>query len=789
MPFDIYSTHHSCGPVPFTCDNFDFERRSPNINRTNIESNANQLVQQYSKTASLFPHNVALVLLGGDFTYSRDAEFDQQYSGYKKLIDYVNLHSKTKYNGATLQFGTPHDYFNEIKKRQGHNFPSLVGDFFPYSDIFSSGVPAYWTGYFTTRPYYKFMSRKLEHNLRNAEILFTIALNTARQQSKINEIFFKRMEKDYEKIVEARRNLGLFQHHDAITGTSKLKVMTDYLNRLKKSINDVIKIHEATIKFLLKTDESNFVIINIDHPDTDKKMIIDIKTGDEKKIVLFNSLAQDRFEMVPILANDPHVIVKDNENNEMKYQINVVFDSTKNFEISSEVFEVNILVKIPAMSLISLHLSHDQQKNIDKCVKITCRKCLYNEFFNTSELSGSIEIENSEVKLIFNELTGFLKSLKHAEYDDLTKLEINFGGYKSGMSTSGSYLFKPDMMHPEHNNIFIEQPETKIYVSKGELSSDVTVIRGPLLLHTIRIFHTQTYLDNAIALDNIIDFEGKDKNKDVEMFIRINTNIENDKNDKNETEFFTDLNGFQWQPRRKTKKLNIEGNYYPITSSIFIQDEIARISLLTTHAQGATSFKKGEIEVMLDRRILYDDGRGMGEGVLDSVKMNHKFWLILEFFPGSMEIKEVEDVKKYQTLSLFANHMSNTLNYPINSYSLETTAKITDIKLFDSRLPCDTHVINLRSLTDNILDWLPSHSALFILYRYGYDCQLTNDLFMKDVCELDSNFDDLQYLKNLKVDKVEKTLLTGLNDGEKIESFSDDSLELMEIRTYKVSFS
>lgn len=147
MPFDIYSIKHSCGPHPSICLNFDFRKipgeyteysiKAQFITDENIEAKADLLLEQYAKAATLFPHNVAFVPLGDDFRYNREKEVEQQYSNYKKLIDFINAHPE-RYNNTKISFGVPRDYFEEINRRY-QAFPHLKGDFFVYSDIFTEG--------------------------------------------------------------------------------------------------------------------------------------------------------------------------------------------------------------------------------------------------------------------------------------------------------------------------------------------------------------------------------------------------------------------------------------------------------------------------------------------------------------------------------------------------------------------------------------------------------------------------------------------------------------------------
>ena len=94
-----------------------------------------------------------------------------------------------------------------------------------------------------------------------------------------------------------------------------------------------------------------------------------------------------------------------------------------------------------------------------------------------------------------------------------------------------------------------------------------------------------------------------------------------DSSDAETPQIYTDSNGREFLQRtynfRETwDLLNAEpvaGNYYPMNAAAYIKDEAAQLSILTDRSQGVASLAQGQMEVMIQRRLLADDSRGVGE--------------------------------------------------------------------------------------------------------------------------------------------------------------------------------
>ena len=722
--------------------------------------------------------------------YDHAIEWDQQYSNYKLLIDYINSR-KSEYNTEVI-FGTPKDYFREIRKRMEH-FPSLQGDFFVYSDIFSEGRPAYWSGYFTTRPYMKILDRELEGNLRSAEILYTLALNLAKQNGgqdiKLYETYF-------EKLVKARRNLGLFQHHDAITGTSKSFVMRDYALKLFESITDMTSLQGFAIQSLASPDgtaaaKSNLAYV-LSESDRDsyeklpKKIPISISVHENRKIILFNSLAQPRHEVVSVKVTSYKIRILDSHKNPIPFQIAPVMNATS---ITHDMYILLFIADLKPLSIVTYYIQQIERIPTESISTVYCNRCSKDVVFPIKPMQiGDVQLENHKIKLLFDGQTGFLKQVMKKTTNKIMQCNIQFAAYPSAQFHSGAYLFMPDPNLRDTDKDILEEytPHQKIYIVSGNLSSRLTVEYGRLLTHQVSIYHQEggaDYLSEAIHIRNIIDFETPPKNRETEMFMRLQTDILNG----DPPEFYTDLNGHQMIKRTKIERIGIEGNYFPITTMAYIEDSAQRLTLLVNHAQGAASYQPGWLEVMLDRRTLYDDSRGMGEGLLDNQRTVMKHWLLLEDISSSGEID------KYSRPSLFANHLSNALNYPVNIFVVDITTEnevklAPETRLISQSFPCDVHLLNLRTNHDSKLPQFPVHSALLVLHRQGYSCSVGTDVILKH-CPLSDRLPQGISFSRLRNLNITKTSLTGTKAERYLRNgLQEISVKPMEVETYNVKF-
>ena len=68
--------------------------------------------------------------------------------------------------------------------------------------------------------------------------------------------------------------------------------------------------------------------------------------------------------------------------------------------------------------------------------------------------------------------------------------------------------------------------------------------------------------------------------------------------------------------------MTISSNYYPINSAIALRDarSTLQMTVMNDRSQGGAVIESGAIELMQNRRLLYDDGRGVGEALNETDK-------------------------------------------------------------------------------------------------------------------------------------------------------------------------
>ena len=156
------------------------------------------------------------------------------FKNMDRMIDYINKN----YPNVTLFYSTPGMYVDALYAANV-SWSTKYDDLFPYADH----AEDYWTGYFSSRPGSKWQVREGQAFLHASNWMYSLqVLDVNSTDEQIKEILGSSN--------AMLDSLGIYQHHDAITGTAKQFVADDYTLRLFKAKKQNYNSYEKIISHL-----------------------------------------------------------------------------------------------------------------------------------------------------------------------------------------------------------------------------------------------------------------------------------------------------------------------------------------------------------------------------------------------------------------------------------------------------------------------------------------------------------------------------------------------------------
>ncbi|EUB56256.1 Alpha-mannosidase 2 [Echinococcus granulosus] len=765
-PFFSYDIPHTCGPDPSICCQFDFIRNvlgcpwgvlPTMITPSNVQARAEVLVDQYRKKAKLFSNgDVLLVPLGDDFRYLTLAEWDFQVSNYQMLMDHIN--SKASYN-MHIRFGTLSEYFDLVHSRSKlKEFSTFIGDFYTYADLDDD----FWSGYYTSHASFKSMARFVEAEVRNADILFSIASHWSAAAHK-----FTLLAGLYDKLTVARRNLALFQHHDALPGTAKSHVMADYHVKLDEAIRCAQNVSAVSVAFLLGYESpevcsalgleastgTSSVLISANPiwgtNSTPELFTLTLeRLEDTKTLYLFNSLPRARDHVLRLRVNitrllwDVKLQVKQPQTISISVQlengITPLSVQLEPWDIFRKPGALGPLFHLSAgpIHLEPLEVVRVTLKPVSKASQspavIVVKPTLYRfvelpssvAMFYAQEAADSLvpKLKSNLMELTFDRETGFSQAVLNKGTGESHKLAISIEMMKatSEPTRAGAYIGASFATKEP-----LAREPLSMRVLRGSLTEEVTTYY-PQVKHTLRIHKLNAPGNLAVEVENIANLT--DVQASVELVMVIQTGIQNTKGI-----FFTDSNCYQMIQRKYYAKIRQWGNIYPMTCAAYIEDGQHRVTLLSGQSVGVLAGENpGEIKVWLDRKVLSDDHRGLNEPLINVKPSRSVFSILVERMSQPVEALR-GGVAFVPSLTAEAHYVQSDLTFPAAQFltNFDPSRLVVNRQLMESTgLPCDCDLVTLKTFFSkseryNGLSSVPGSQLGVILHRTVHACGAT----------------------------------------------------------------
>ncbi|KAH6942206.1 hypothetical protein HPB50_001775 [Hyalomma asiaticum] len=530
-----------------------------------------------------------IVMFGDDFAYTNATVW---YSQMDLLIDTINSMNGSRYNAF---YSTPECYLRSVheqwfrrKKGPSESALSYGGDFMPYSDRNFE----WWTGYYSNRP-------QLKYHIRQASNFLQVCRQVTALLNMMEE----------PKIQKLEMAIAMAQHHDGITGTSSSEVVAEFTHRISAALDGCEEIVAKAIDTLATIGTKHLLFPRF------------CRRLNQSECLPSESL--ERFYVS--VYNPQSVMVRTHVRFPVATSGYRVVNDQKAF-VPSEIIPIqHALFHIPERNSTSFHDLVFQAAVPPLGVSTFLVQRFRGATFlrqqikaSERELSAGTDyvLKNKWYNVVVDSSSCLLKKVVLLGQNEHVALEQTFAGYSSEY---GHVLFAPKEDAAEE---FRGNATCRLVTST--IVQEVHQWFNPWLSQVIRLYVDQDYIEFDWIVGPIPTLPQSKLGYDV--VTRFKSNL------TNYGVFYTDSNGKQTIPRaanvtrpwdvserNKRERQLVQSNYYPVVSWIYLRDrkKSLQMSVLPDRPQGGTAYQPGTIELMIHRRFMGHDGKGILQSLND----------------------------------------------------------------------------------------------------------------------------------------------------------------------------
>uniref|UniRef100_A0A5F9DEB4 Alpha-mannosidase n=1 Tax=Oryctolagus cuniculus TaxID=9986 RepID=A0A5F9DEB4_RABIT len=529
------------------------------------EDNADVLIDHFLDVATKqwqsYRTNHIVMTMGGDFHYENAHMW---FSNLDKLIQLVNAEQQASGSPVHVLYSTPACYLWELNKAN-LTWSLKEDDFFPYAD----GPHQFWTGYFSSRPALKRYERVSYNFLqvcKQLEALAAPAANVGPYGSGDSALLEEAM--------------AVLQHHDAITGTSRQLVADDYARRLAAGWGRCEVLLSNALARLSGSQEAFSIC-----PELNISVCPLSQTSARFQVAIYNPLARKVDRMVRLPVSAGAFLVKDPSGHAVPSDV-LLLPQPEGQKPSPELL---FSASVPALGFSIYSVSR---------VSLRRSKTHIPQPISQKPGSAVLNIKNEHIRATFNLETGFLMQIEDLEQKLVLPMNQSFFWYKAGTvgqkisQSSGAYIFKPQQQKP-----LPVSDSAQIHLLKTPLVQEVHQNFSAWCAQVVRLYRGQRHLElewtvGPIPVGHLLE--------DL-LLLGLSLSI---------------------KPRPLTGGISqVPGAGagsppHPHTHPCH-QDGKKQLTVLTDRSQGGSSLQDGSLELMVHRRLLLDDNRGVGEPLLE----------------------------------------------------------------------------------------------------------------------------------------------------------------------------